>query len=61
MLTRTLTATVLPRGGRLRSARPSWRAIARRLTEARYRSLVIQQRLEADRIRYAKRHGNGLR
>jgi hypothetical protein len=56
-----MAASVLPRKGRLRSAQPSWRVIARRLNEARYRSLAIQQRMEADRIRYAKRHGNGLR
>jgi hypothetical protein len=61
MLTRTLAASVMPREGRLRSALPSLRQIRRRLADARYRSLVIQERMEADRIRYAKRHGHGLR
>jgi hypothetical protein len=60
MFTRTMSASVLPRRGRLRSAWPSWRKVARRFAEARYRSLVIQERMEADRIRYAKRHGHGM-
>jgi hypothetical protein len=61
MLNRTLAVHLLPRGGRLRAAIPSWNAIVHRLAEARYRSLVIQERMEADRLRYAKRHGHGLR
>jgi hypothetical protein len=61
MFTRTLAASVLPRRGRLRSALPSWSTIFRRLAEARYRSLAIQQRMEADRIRYAERHGHWRR
>jgi hypothetical protein len=61
MLNRTLAASVLPRSGRLRAARPSWRALMARLGQARRRSLLIQERLEADRIRYAERHGHGLR
>lgn len=61
MLSRTMAASVLPREGRLRSAVPSWRAIVRRLAEARYRSLRIQERMEADRIRYAERHGSRWR
>jgi hypothetical protein len=54
-------ASVLPRKGRLRSAIPSLGQVRKRLTKARYRSLLIQERMEADRIRYAKRHGNGMR
>jgi hypothetical protein len=61
MLTRIQAASVLPREGRLRSALPSLRQVRLRLAEARHRSLVIQQRMEADRIRYAKRHGRGMR
>ncbi|MGH2836123.1 MAG: hypothetical protein ACRDLT_14690 [Solirubrobacteraceae bacterium] len=61
MLTRSLTASVLPRRGRPRATTPRWRAALRRLEEARRRSLLIQQRMEADRIRYAERHGHGLR
>lgn len=61
MLNRTLAASVLPREGRLRSAIPSWSAIVRRLADARHRSLIIQERMEADRIRYAERHGHRWR
>ena len=61
MLNRNLAASVLPQRGRLRAAMPNWRMIIKRLQKARYRSLQIQQRTEADRIRYAERHGHGLR
>lgn len=61
MLTRTLAGRMLPIRGRPRAATPRWRAALRRLEEARQRSLAIQQRMEADRIRYAERHGHGLR
>jgi hypothetical protein len=61
MLNRTMTASVLPREGRLRSVIPSWSAIFRRLADARYRSLMIQERIEADRIRYAERRGHRWR
>ena len=61
MLIRTQAASVLPREGRLRSALPSLRQVRLRLARARQRSLMIQERMEADRIRYAKRHGHGLR
>jgi hypothetical protein len=61
MLTRIQAASVLPREGRLRSALPSLRQVWLRLARARYRSLMIQERMEADRIRYAERHGHGLR
>ncbi|HEX3616178.1 MAG TPA: hypothetical protein VHU61_06550 [Solirubrobacteraceae bacterium] len=61
MLSRTLAASVLPREGRLRSALPSLRQVRLRLAEARHRSLLIQERMEADRVRRAKRHGHGLR
>jgi hypothetical protein len=61
MLHRTLAASVLPRNGRWRTALPHWRTLTRRLAAARYRSLMIQERMDADRIRYAERHGHGLR
>ncbi len=57
MLTRTLAASVLPRGGRLRAALPSWRLLALRLTEAWQRSLMIQERAEAARARCTDRYG----
>lgn len=61
MLTRTLAASVLPREGRLRRLLPNLRRAWLRLAQARYRSLVIQERIEADRNRYAERHGRRLR
>ena len=57
MLTRTLAASVLPRGGRLRAALPSWRLLALRLTEAWQRSLMIQERAQAARARCTDRYG----
>jgi len=61
MLTRTLAASVLPRGGRLRAAVPSWRLLALRLTEAWQRSLMVQERAEAARARSTERYGSGRR
>jgi hypothetical protein len=61
MLHRTLAASVLPRNGRWRTVLPNWRTLTRRLAAARDRSLLIQERMDADRIRYAERHGHGRR
>jgi hypothetical protein len=61
MLTRTLAASVLPRTGRLRAAIPSRRMLALRLTQARRRSLLIQERTEAARARSTDRYLKGRR
>jgi hypothetical protein len=61
MLNRTLVASRLPRRLRLRADTPRWTALLRRLEQARVHSLAVQRRMEADRIRYAERHGHGLR
>jgi hypothetical protein len=61
MLTRTQVASVLPRGGRMRAALPSWRVLALRLTEAWQRSLMMQERADAARARSTERYGNGHR
>jgi len=61
MLTRTLAASVLPRRGRMRAALPSWRMLAMRLSDARQRSLLMQERADAARARSTARYGNGRR
>ena len=61
MLSRTLAASVLPRGGRLRATVPSWRTVRLRLTGVRRRSLLIQERAESARRRHTERYGYGRR
>jgi hypothetical protein len=61
MLNRTLTASVLPRSGRLRAALPSLRQVGLRLTNTRQRSLLVQQRVERARTRCNERYGYGRR
>jgi hypothetical protein len=61
MLTRTLAATVLPRGGRWRAALPSLSTVRLRLTATRQRSLLIQERVDRARARCNERYGYGRR
>lgn len=61
MLSRTLTASVLPRAGRLRAALPTWRSLLLRAADARQRSLLMQERAAAARARCTDRHGHGRR
>ncbi len=61
MLTRTLAASVMPRGRRLRAAVPRWRSVRLHLAGSRRRSLLMQQRAEEHRTRYTERHGYGRR
>jgi hypothetical protein len=60
MLTRTLAATVLPRG-RLRAALPSLSMVRLRLTTTRQRSLLVQERVDRARTRCNERYGYGRR
>ena len=61
MLTRIQAISVLPRGRRVRLALPSWRAVGPRLSGARQRSLLVQERAERARARCAERYGYGRR
>ena len=61
MLTRTLTASVLPRNGRLRAALPNLRAVRLQLDRSRRRSLRMQERADGVRARCTERHGYGRR
>jgi len=61
MLSRTLVASVLPRTGRLRPARPSWRTLMVRLSDTRQRSLRIQERAAVHRARSSQTYLRGRR
>jgi hypothetical protein len=61
MLNRTLTASVLPRSGRLRAAVPTLRQVRLRLAATRQRSLLVQERVDRARTRCNERYGYGRR
>jgi hypothetical protein len=61
MLTRTMTATVLPRKGRLRARLSGWRSLRGWLGQSRRQALVLSERADSARERCTRRHGYGRR